>query len=285
MKPLRDVLGSRPLAAIRRRWDTRQAALPALMLLALVCSFPRQALAIFGIGDLVFDPTAVEELINQLNQAVALYNQEVTTYNLLKSELQSIRSRGAWAVVATALQYTPMANINGEAALLASVVNGFSADVPTAWRKATSALNETAYLAREVPGNSPHLSNAASIEMVDGFAQDSLANLGQFRQIQPQLNNAIGSLEQRQQSVADADNTPVAQQNITNAALLQLIRMQQSTANLHAAALEQLTVANTWQRNAAAEASDIYGGAISSRQNRLADIAGVADTLQTYAIQ
>jgi hypothetical protein len=236
-------------------------------------------------GDVVFDPTAVGELIDQLNQAVRLYNLELTTYNLLKSELQSIKTRGPWTAVATALQHIPMHDINGESDLVASVVNGVSDNVPAAWKKATSILNDTAYLAHEVAGNSPHLSNAASIEMVDGFAQDSLANLGQFRKIQPQLSGAIGSLEQRQQSLADADNTPVAQQNITNAALLQLIRMQQSAANLHAATLEQLTVANTWQRNAAAEASDIYGAAITSRKSKLADIAGVANTLQTYGIE
>jgi hypothetical protein len=273
------------LRRLFRPIDPRQAAIPALLLTALLCSFPRQAAAILGIGDIVFDPTSYAELVEQLTQAVKEYNQAVTTYNLLKDELRIISDRNSWVAVATSLPNTAIQDIAGESAMTMSTVNGVPANAPAAWKKATAQLNDTAYLSGEAAGKSPHLSNAASIEIVDGFGADSLNNLGQFRAIQPKLNSAIASLEQRQRSLADADNSPVAQQNITNAALLQLIRMHQSAATLHAATLEQLTVANTWQRNAAAETSNIYGAAITSRKTKLADIAGVADTLKTYGIQ
>ena len=99
------------------------------------------------------------------------------------------------------------------------------------------------------------------------------------------MNSAVSSLEQRQQSLSDADNSPVAQQNITNAALLQLLRLHQSASALHAATLEQLTVANTWQRNAAVEASNTYGKAIASRQTAPPDFAGAGDTVRDFVAQ
>jgi hypothetical protein len=274
------------LCAAARAWQASQRlALFGLLLLMLLCSFPRQATAIFGIGDVVFDPTAVEQLIAEVGQAVRIYNQAVTTYNLLQSELRMISNRSTWLALATSLRNTVVQDIHGEANLMGAVVNGAGGNAQQAWQNATARFRDIAFLAGETPGDSVHLSSAASIEMTDGFAQDALANLGDFRRLQPQVNSAISSLEQREQSLSDADNTPVAQQNITNAALLQLIRLHQSDAALHAATLEQLTVANTWQRNAAVEASNTYGAAIVSRQAAPSDFAGAGNTVRDFVAQ
>ena len=112
-----------------------------------------------------------------------------------------------------------------------------------------------------------------------------MANLGDFRRFQPQVNGAISALELREQSTTDADNTPVAQQNITNAALVELLRFHQTDSALQAATLEQLTVANTWQRNAAVEATNTYGKAVASRQSTPADFAGAGDTVRNFVAQ
>ena len=272
-------------AAARARQALERAALWGLLLLALLASFPRQARAILGIGDLVYDPTAVEQLIQEVAQAGRIYNQAVTTYNLLQSELRMITNRSTWLALATSLRNSVIQDIHGEANLIGPVVNGAGGNVQQAWQQATARFTDTAFLTTEMPGDSVHLSSAASVEMTDGFAQDALANLGDFRRLQPQVNSAVSSLEQREQSLTEADNTPVAQQNITNAALLQLLRLHQTDAALHAATLEQLTVANTWQRNAAVEASNTYGKAIASRQAAAADFAGAGDTVRNFVAQ
>jgi hypothetical protein len=284
MKRLRTSLQNLCVPA-RARQASQPVALSGLLLLVLLCSFPRQAPAIFGVGDLVFDPTAVEQLIAEVEQAVKIYNEAVTTYNLLQSELRMISNRSTWLALATSLRNTVIQDIHGEATLIGGVVNGTSGNPQQAWQNATARFRDIAFLAGETPGDSVHLSSAASVEMTDGFAQDALANLGDFRRIQSQVNTAVSSLEQREQSLADVDNSPVAQQNITNAALLQLLRLHQSDAALHAAALEQLTVANTWQRNAAVEASNTYGKAIASRQSAPADFAGAGDTVRDFVAQ
>ena len=284
MKRLRTSLQNLCVPA-RARQASQPVALSGLLLLVLLCSFPRQARAIFGVGDLVFDPTAVEQLISEVGQAVKIYNEAVTTYNLLQSELRMISNRSTWLALATSLRNTVIQDIHGEATLIGGVVNGTGGNPQQAWQNATARFRDIAFLAGETPGDSVHLSSAASIEMTDGFAQDALANLGDFRRLQSQVNSAVSSLEQREQSLSDADNSPVAQQNITNAALLQLLRLHQSASALHAATLEQLTVANTWQRNAAVEASNTYGKAIASRQSAPPDFAGAGDTVRDFVAQ
>jgi len=272
-------------AAARARQTFQRAALCGLLVLALLASFPRQASAIFGIGDVVFDPTAVDQLIAEVDQAVRIYNEAVTTYNLLQSELRMISNRNTWLALATSLRNTVIQDIHGEANLIGPVVNGAAGNVLEAWQNATARFTDTRFLGAETPGSSVHLSSAASVEMTDGFAQDALANLGDFRRLQPQVNGAISALEEREQSTTDADNTPVAQQNITNAALVELLRLHQTDSALQAATLEQLTVANTWQRNAAVEATNTYGKAVASRQSTPADFAGAGDTVRNFVAQ
>ena len=275
----------RVCAAACARQTCQRAALSGLLVLTLLASFPRQARAIFGIGDVVFDPTAVDQLIAEVDEAVRIYNEAVTTYTLLQSELRMISNRNTWLALATSLRNTVIQDIHGEANLIGPVVNGAAGNVLEAWQNATARFTDTGFLGGETPGSSVHLSSAASVEMTDGFAQDALLNLGDFRRLQPQVNGAISALEQREQSTTDADNTPVAQQNITNAALVELLRLHQTDSALQAATLEQLTVANTWQRNAAVEATNTYGKAVVSRQSTPADFAGAGDTVRNFVAQ
>ena len=66
--------------------------------------------------------------------------------------------------------------------------------------------------------------------------------------------------------------------------LLQLLKLQLSTASLHAVAAEQLATANSWQRNTAAEAITIVSNAIQSRTSAPADYSNTSATLTDYLI-
>lgn len=95
-----------------------------------------------------------------------------------------------------------------------------------------------------------------------------------YRSNQTLLNTAIQNLEAAQQSTHSADNTPAAQQNITNGILLQLLKLQQSAASLHAVVTERLAAANSWQRNTAADNLTMLP--IQSRNTAPADYAHTA---------
>jgi hypothetical protein len=121
--------------------------------------------------------------------------------------------------------------------------------------------------------------------MTDAFATDALHTIGTFRDNEPMLTTALANLQTAQESTDPADNTPVAQQNISNGILLQLLKLQLSTASLHAVISEQLAAANSWQRNTAAEAITMESTAINSRNSAPADYSNTAATLTDYLIQ
>jgi hypothetical protein len=123
--------------------------------------------------------------------------------------------------------------------------------------------------------------DTTGIQITDAFATDALRTIGTFRDNEAMLTTAIANLQIAQESTDPDDNTPVAQQNITNGILLQLLKPQLS---LHAVTAEQLAAANSWQRNTAAEAITIESSAINSRDSSPADYSNTATTLTDYLI-
>src|SRR5713226_9487506 len=60
----------------------------AVTFIAALCSAP--ALAIFGLGDIVFDPTNFEEAVRQLLQMEQQYVQLVQTYQMVTNQYQQM---------------------------------------------------------------------------------------------------------------------------------------------------------------------------------------------------
>src|SRR5689334_6250544 len=59
-------------------------------------SFP--AFAVFGIGDIVFDPSAYGELVEQLTQLEQQYSQLVKTYTMVTNQYNQMVSNAKWIV-------------------------------------------------------------------------------------------------------------------------------------------------------------------------------------------
>ncbi|MGH9654200.1 MAG: hypothetical protein ACRD6B_12145, partial [Bryobacteraceae bacterium] len=73
-----------------------------------------------------------------------------------------------------------------------------------------------------------------------------------------------------------------AQQNLTNGALLQLIQREQTETAATAALAQQQLIANTYRRNAQAEALNNYAEFLNTlAQNPGGDFNGIGQTLQT----
>ena len=266
----------------------RRALTSASLVLVLALLLPTSAYAIFGLGDIVYDPTNYAEAVQELDQDIQIVSQAIQTYNLLKSELAIITSR-PWQTLATTLASIQVADLGDEpsaaAQAIAQAVNG-TQDARTAWSHANLSINmDTLNNALgSILSNTAAPAHANAIEMTDAFATDALRTLGLYRTNQTLLNTAIQNLETAQQSTDPADNTPAAQQNITNGILLQLLKLQQSAASLHAVVTEQLAAANSWQRNTAADNLTMLSSAIQSRNTAPADYAHTAQTLTDYLI-
>ena len=277
------------ISALKSPLTSRRKALITIgLILFLLLVIPTCSYAIFGLGDIVYDPSNFAEAVEEVAQDIQIVQQEIQTYNLLKSELAMITSR-PWQTVATALGSIDLQDLGpaatSAAQAIATAANGIS-DARAAWSNATlsmpmdivnaalsSALNHTSAPA-----------NTSAIQMTDAFATDALRTIGTFRTNQPMLTTAIANLQKSQESTDPDDNTPVAQQNLTNGILLQLLKLQQSAASLDVVLTEQLAAANSWQRNTAAEAVTIESAAISSRTATPPDYSNTSATLTNFLI-
>ena len=177
----------------------------------------------------------------------SILTQAITEYEMLKHSLQSLNIRHGSILEWVQIGNTVMRDIHGESLAIGAIVNGLPGNPQAAWANATVGLT-SAFLAMETPGSSVHLSNAASVNMTDAFSADAIATVGGLRATQMDITKAITDLQAQADALDEDTNTPVAQQNITNAAIMQSIKLQQTNASLLGAAVQQLAIGNTWQR-------------------------------------
>lgn len=250
--------------------------------------FTPPAKAIFGFGDIVFDPTAVGKLIQQIQQyqqmlqgEIQLYQTAKTQYQMLKTNLEQYTNKQLWKTWGVALLQSSVSNRYGETAAWNQALN-YGQGVPTAWSLATLPVQNGEFLARETLGNSPHLSSLAAVEIQDSTGQISMATLAAVRQQQTANAMAINDLEQTALSGNPDDNTEIKQLNLLNAAQLQNMRMQQGTQALQAEILDQLLAANLDQRNVQANALNVATQATGYELSEPTAPANVAAALTSY---
>src|ERR1700733_7708092 len=91
--------------------------------------------ALFGIGDIVFDPTSYASLVSQLT---TLESQ----YNMLKNNITHFSWKQQWQTTLTALKNANVANMFGETAGINIALNTNSPSASlTGWKAATVSVN------------------------------------------------------------------------------------------------------------------------------------------------
>jgi hypothetical protein len=250
--------------------------------------FTPPAKAIFGFGDIVFDPTATAKLVQQIRQyeqmlqnEIQLYQTAKTQYQMLKFNLEQYTSKQFWKTWGLALLQSNVGNRYGETAAWNVAVNQ-GQGVPTAWSLATVPIQPGQFLAREPLGDSLHLSSLAAVEIQDSTGQLSMQTLAAVRQQQSGNAQALNRLEQTALSGDPADNTEIKQLNLLNAAQLQNMRMQQGTQALQAEILEQLLSANLEQRNLHANALNTANRAMSYQLSEPTAAGNLGAALTNY---
>ncbi len=152
----------------RRKWLIGAGA---ALLLTATPSF-----ALFGIGDIVFDPTSYASLVSQLT---TLQSQ----YNMLKNNITHFSAKQQWQTTLHALENVNVANMFGETAGMSIALNTNSPSASsTAWKAATVTMNggTPTYLAGQSLGSS-RTSQLAMIETADSVSPDCLTAVGQYR--------------------------------------------------------------------------------------------------------
>ncbi len=229
--------------AIQLKKQRKWLVITAAVLLTATPSF-----ALFGIGDIVFDPTSYASLIQQLT---TLQMQ----YNMVKNNIAHFSLKQQWQTTLHTLENVNVANMFGETAGIKIALNSNSPSTSTtAWKTATVSMNSgtSSYLQGQSIGSS-RISQLAMIETSDSISPDCLTAVGQYRTSRTENTTANSALLSNQFDSSDGTNSEVQQLNLLNAAEAQKLSEMQAQGTLHACLAGQMTVANMERRNAAVE--------------------------------
>jgi type IV secretion system protein TrbJ len=252
----------------RRRWLIGGG----LLLLTAKPSF-----ALFGIGDIVFDPTSYASLVSQLTTI----EQQ---YNMLKNNVEHFSLKQQWQTTLTALKNVNVANMFGETGGMTIALNTNSSSASsTAWKTATTPMSSsvTSYLQGEQLG-SARMSQLAMVEMSDSISPDCITAVGAYRAARTQNTAANTTLSANQLDGTSATNSEVQQLNMLNAAEAQKMSEMQNQGAMQACLASQMAVTNMERRNAAA--ADLNTAAFVQQQRATNDMsaANESNTWQTY---
>jgi len=233
--------------------------------------------ALFGIGDVVFDPTSYASLVSQLTTLE-------TQYKMLKNNITHFSIKQQWQTTLHTLENANVANMFGETAGIRIALNTNSPSTSTtAWKTATVSMNSgtSSYLQGQSLGSS-RMSQLAMIETADSISPDCLTAVGQYRSNRTENATANSTLLSNQFDSTDSTNSEVQQLNLLNGAEAQKLSEMQAQGTLHTCLAGQMTVASMERRNAAVE--DLNTAVFVQQQRATNDTsaANESNTWQTY---
>jgi type IV secretion system protein TrbJ len=238
--------------------------------LTLTVVLSRPALAIFGVGDIVFDPSSygqmlamVGQMVQEYNQVVKIYSNGVQMYNQALSMAQrfSQPQKSLWMTLGQTAVNDSTRNQFGETATWPTMVNGRPELAPGAWTSATQITSHLGYLSNSVPGSSQPLAQLASVEAQDGSATKCLATIAEYRENAVANRNAVFNLEAAETDGSDDTNSEIEQLNLMNAAQAQANTEVRSQGTVHACLVEQQILAAKVQRDTLADHLSFVGKA------------------------
>jgi hypothetical protein len=258
-----------------QRQPMNKRAILAGVLAALLLVFVQPARAIFGFGDIVFDPssyatlgkiftsdaTLLQKTILTYNETVKIYTNALQSYNLAMAMSQhfSHPQKAAWMTVAQTAANDYTRNAYGETVMWPQMMNGRPALAPAAWANATLPVTHRSYLSGEVPGSSALLAHLASIEAQDGSSTKCLSTIAQYRANAALNATAAANLQTAQTDDTTATNSSVEQANLLNAGQGQANNEQRAQGAMQTCLVEQQILANKAQRDALADHLSLLG--------------------------
>jgi hypothetical protein len=212
------------------------------------------ALGIFGLGDIVFDPTACASLVEQLSEMTSQFDQLVQTYNQITSQLRQMEfnarrlaSPQRFLTVFTRWRHSSAPNNSG---LTAQWVQGINTVLGSGgYGPAILGLTSQARLL-----GTPSLYDYANIEIADGATGHTMDVLGNVRSNADSVQNTINSLEADTLSDVDDGHSEVKVLDRVAAANIIALRNQQDANKLLVTLAEQRALETKRTRDSEAQA-------------------------------
>ena len=256
---------------LTQRWQWMLAG-GALIFVTATPSF-----ALFGVGDVVFDPTSYASLVSQLTTLK-------TQYTMLKNNLEHFSLKTQWQAALNQMEHVNVVNRFGETNGMSTALNTNSPTAANmAWTSASVPVSSgtATYLASQ-PQNSAPMSQLAMIEASDAASPDCMNAVGAYRAARDANATAQQNLQAQQLDGTDDTNTEVQQLNLLNAAQAQHLQELQAQGVIHVCLAQQMAIQNMQQRNAAADALNTAAYIKQQQAATPAFDGGGSSTLTTY---
>jgi hypothetical protein len=244
---------------MKKKWSVKVG-----VCLLLTLSLGAQAFAIFGLGDIVFDPTNYGEAIQQLLQMQQQYLQLVQSYQMLRSQYAQLLWMGKQVPVNMAARYralaTPWQNssANNTYGTTGQWIAGINTGqgVSAGYSQATEPLGTYGATFADIPADQQDRVKRlyGTAELTDGANLSAIETIGRLRANAPAVESAIHGLEDDSLSGDPDMNTEIAVLNKINAANLIAVRNTQDTNKLLVALAEQKVIDAKRDRDAEAQA-------------------------------
>ena len=234
----------------------------------LLASLVPAAFGIFGIGDIVFDPSGFGKLVQQLAQMEREYTQLVQTYQMVTSQYKQMiwmakmtpaTVRAHYRALVTPWRSTLASNTYGTTGGWIAAINT-GAGAQSGYQQSIQPLNLYGAALSHIPdGQLPRVkSDYATVELADGVNESGIDLVGRLRGNAPQVEAAIASLEADSLSADPIENTEISVLNKVNAANMIALRNGQDTNQLLAALTEQQLIDSKRNRDAEATAINTH---------------------------
>lgn len=213
------------------------------------------AFALFGLGDIVFDPSVYGQAIAEVKQAIQMVNTAKAQFATIQANLKSFSFKELWRTAYGQVSNENVSNRYGETAGWNVALNTNSPTAAAAaWNMANVSISadSAAYFQGQTPGTSAPLASLAMVEAFDSSSPNCLNAVAQYRVQRTQNATAEANLQNEELDTSTATNSELEQLNMLNAAEAQKMTEIQAQGALHSCLATQITISNMAQRNAAA---------------------------------
>ena len=255
-----------------KRTRTWLFVLPLACGLSYLALDPTPAYAIFGIGDIVFDPSSWAEigevwsqdisngakLVETYNQTVKIVKNGLDAYNLAMTMAQRVENKNVWKMAAFAVGSEEMKDHYGESINWSAAMNGDVLNAAHAYNESKLGAAGAAWLGPATANNSSRMANYASLQMLDQVSERCAGILANYKQSQDANQDAEDQLNSDTFDSTDAKNSMVAVLNVLSGGHIHLKTQEKANGNLQACLAEQATIKAKIERDKLAQEHNWY---------------------------
>lgn len=257
---------------------------------------PQPVYAIFGVGDIVFDPSSWASLgeiwsqditngakmIQTYNETVKIVTNGLQMYSLATQMAQRIDHKSTWMMAGFSVGNEAAQRHYNETVNFSAVMNGDALNAGRAWQDSTRYAGNAGYLGSATAANSRRMADFATIQMLDATSRRCAEILANYKQTQDANQASEASLKTDMLDQSDGKNAMVSVLNVISGGSMHLHTQEKANGNLQSCLAEQNTLSAKVQRDKMADEQNWYADIAAARANTPATLDPNTTGIHTY---